>query len=184
MKLGEWQKENKVPSAVIKSILELLDSTAEDEAFHRLKRPNARKWRRQVNRQLNLDSTTELRRASSLRILAAKRGYVSKSIHTHKACWQWLKHVFPRPLFSSQTTPGWLFRVSFEMQSDISRQRRRECAHTEFQYPRRQEERVRHTDQTAYLKLAIVFLRALSDHHQVSHLRLAAQCLRIFELKL
>ena len=31
MKLGEWQKENKVPSAVIKSILELLDSTAEDE---------------------------------------------------------------------------------------------------------------------------------------------------------
>src|SRR5580704_18521707 len=102
--------------------------------------------RRQVNRQLNLDSTTELRRASSLRILAAKRGYVSKSIHTHKAYWQWLKHVFPRPLFSSQTTPGWLFRVSFEMQSDISRQRRRECAHTEFQYPTRQEERVRHTD--------------------------------------
>ena len=31
MKLGEWQKENKVPLAVIKSILELLDSTAEDE---------------------------------------------------------------------------------------------------------------------------------------------------------
>jgi hypothetical protein len=27
MKLGEWQKENKVPLAVIKSILELLDST-------------------------------------------------------------------------------------------------------------------------------------------------------------
>ena len=152
--------------------------------FSSMKRPNARKWRGQVNRQLNLDSTTELRRASSLRILAAKRGYVSKSIHTHKACWQWLKHVFPRPLFSSQTTPGWLFRVSFEMQSDISRQRRRECAHTEFQYPTRQAERVQHTDQTAYLKLAIVFLRALSDHHQVSHLRLAAQCLRIFELKL
>jgi hypothetical protein len=37
MKLGEWQKENKVFLAVIKSILELLDSTAEDEAFHRLK---------------------------------------------------------------------------------------------------------------------------------------------------
>jgi hypothetical protein len=31
-----------------------------------------------------------------------------------------LKHVFSRPLFSSQWTPGWLFRVSFEMQSDIS----------------------------------------------------------------
>jgi hypothetical protein len=44
MKLGERRKENKVPSAVIKSILELLDGTAEDEAFHRLKRPNARKW--------------------------------------------------------------------------------------------------------------------------------------------
>src|SRR6266404_3466939 len=130
------------------------------------------------------NSTSGLRRASSLRILAAKRGYVSKSIHTHKACWQWLKHVFPRPLFSSQTTPGWLFRVSFEMQSDISRQLRRECAHTEFQYPTRQDERVQHTDQTAYLKLAIVFLRASSDHHQVSHLRLAAQRLRIFEPKL
>jgi hypothetical protein len=113
-----------------------------------------RQWRRQVNRQLNLDSTAELRRASSLRILAAKRGFVSKSIHTHKACWQWLKHVLPRPLFSSQTMPGWLFRVSFEMQSDISRQRRRECARTEFQCPTHQEEKVRHTDQTAYLKLA------------------------------
>ena len=31
MKLGEWQKEDKVPLAVTKSILELLDSTAEDE---------------------------------------------------------------------------------------------------------------------------------------------------------
>ena len=70
------------------------------------------------------------------------------------------------------------------MQRDIFRQRRRECAHTEVQYPTRQDERVQHTDQTAYLKLAIVFLRALSDHHQVSHLRLAAQRLRIFELKL
>src|SRR5437899_11508550 len=134
--------------------------------------------------ELPHDSTSGLRLASSLTILATKIGYVSKSIHMYTACWQWLQHVFPRPLFSSQTTPGWRFRVSFDMQSDFSQQRRRECAHTELQYPTRQNGRVRHTDQIARLKPAIVFLRALSDHHQVSHLRLAAQRLRIFEPKL
>jgi hypothetical protein len=52
-----------------------------------------------------LDSTSGLRRASSLRILAAKRNYVSKSIRMPKACQQWSKRVYPHPLFSSQTRP-------------------------------------------------------------------------------
>jgi hypothetical protein len=52
-----------------------------------------------------LDSTSGLRRASSLRILAAKRNHVSKSIRMPKACQQWSKRVYPHPLFSSQTRP-------------------------------------------------------------------------------
>src|ERR1700719_3895394 len=52
---------------------------------------------------IDLDSTSGLRRTSSLRILAAKRNYVSKSIRMPKACQQWSKRVYPHPLFSSQT---------------------------------------------------------------------------------
>ena len=132
---------------------------------------------------INLDSTSGLRRASSLRILAAKRGYVSKSIHMHKACRQWSQHVYPHPLFSSQTTPEWLFRVSFEMKRYFFQQRRRERARIGPQDQTLQDERVRHAAQTTHLTLSIVFLRALSGHHQVPYLRRAAHRLRLFELK-
>jgi hypothetical protein len=54
---------------------------------------------------IDLDSTSGLRRTSSLRILAAKRNYVSKSFHMRKACRQWSQHVYQRPLSSSQTAP-------------------------------------------------------------------------------
>jgi hypothetical protein len=54
---------------------------------------------------IDLDSTSGLRRTFSLRILAAKRNYVSKSFHMRKACWQWSPHVYQRALSSSQTAP-------------------------------------------------------------------------------
>src|ERR1700731_4289800 len=72
---------------------------------------------------IDLDSTSGLRRPSSLRILAAKRNYFSKSFHMRKACRQWSQHVYQRPLSSSQTAPKLLSRVSFETKSDFFQQR-------------------------------------------------------------
>src|ERR1700686_3742348 len=54
---------------------------------------------------IDLDSTSGLRRTSSLRILSAKRNYVSKYFHLRKACPQWSQHVYQCPLSSSQTAP-------------------------------------------------------------------------------
>jgi hypothetical protein len=93
---------------------------------------DSRKSRKEGSSNLiDLDSTSGLRRTSSLRILAAKRNYVSKSFHTRKACPQWSQHVYQCPLSSSQTAPEWLSRVSFETRSDFFQQRRRERAHIE-----------------------------------------------------
>jgi hypothetical protein len=65
---------------------------------------DSRKSRKEGSSNLiDLDSTSGLRRTSSLRILAAKRNYVSKSSHKRKACPQWSQHVYRCPLSSSQT---------------------------------------------------------------------------------
>jgi hypothetical protein len=54
---------------------------------------------------IDRDSRSGSRRPFSLRILAAKSNYVSTSFHLRKACRQWSKHVYQRPLSSWQTLP-------------------------------------------------------------------------------
>src|SRR6476619_4441971 len=102
---------------------------------------------------IDLDSRSGLRRTFSLRILAAKSNYVSKSFHMRKACRQWSQHVYQRPLSSSQTAPECLSRVSFETKSDFFQQRRRERAHIEPQDQTPQDQGVRRADQTTHLML-------------------------------
>src|ERR1700730_2322234 len=99
---------------------------------------------------IDLDSTSGLRRTSYLRIPAARRHYVSKSLHMRKACRQWSQHVCQRPLSSSQIAPELLSRVSFETKSDFFQQRRRERAHIEPQDQTPQDQRVRRADQTTH----------------------------------
>ena len=55
---------------------------------------------------IDLDSTSGLRRTSSLRILAAKRNYVSESSICAENVGNGRQHVYQGPLSSSQTAPG------------------------------------------------------------------------------
>src|ERR1700739_377842 len=99
---------------------------------------------------IDLDSRSGSHRPFSLRILAAKSNYVSKSFHRRKACRQWSKRVYQRPLSSWQTAPECLSRVSFETKNDFFQPRHRERAHIEPQDQTPQDQGVRRADQTTH----------------------------------